>query len=143
MLKRIAIGTFLGLGALVWWASTSATVPVPYEATTAGLLRSEISVKPECRRGGFNNVMLWTVTVTNKGKAAWGDLAYRTSYAGETDTVMHRGKGVIPIRVDPGKTRKFEVNDGLVPQGLDRCGFEITDGARITPTTAPKKATKK
>lgn len=131
---KIVLGVLLGLLGLVWIAN-NATVSHQQAAAKAETIASELAVKAQCRRGGFDNVMVWTVTATNKSQTALGDLSYRTAYAGETDTVMHRGKGVVPVKIEPGKTRRFEVNDGFVPKGLDRCSFEIVDTKRLAAAT--------
>jgi hypothetical protein len=88
-------------------------------------------VKSTWKKGGFDTVAIWSVTIRNLNKvASFADIAYSTSYSGASGTVLAAKKGIIFDVLKAGKTRTFEVNDGFVDGQVQRAGFELTGAKR-------------
>ncbi len=87
-------------------------------------------VKSTWKKGGFDTVAIWSVTIHNLNKvASFSDIEYSTSYSGASGTALAAKKGVIFDVLKAGKTRTFEVNDGFVDGQVQRARLELT-GAR-------------
>lgn len=107
-------------------ASQGATAAAPE-------VRDEVVVDAACANPAQSNgVALWQLTFKNRSRSAtWRDLEYRTTYAGESGTVLKSRTGVIPVRLGPGETRRVQShNDGLLPQHTTTCTLELTGGTR-------------
>jgi hypothetical protein len=88
-------------------------------------------VKSTWKKGGFDTVAIWTVTIRNLNKAAsFADIAYSTNYSGASGTALAAKKGVIFDVLKADKTRMFEVNDGWVDGQVQRARFELTGAKR-------------
>jgi|GEM_PF-5829717 len=88
--------------------------------------------KSAWRKGGFENVALWYVTIKNRTDKKLGDIKFRTAYFSETGNDVGKGgvdgwigKDTIEKYVPPKSSRTFEVNDGFVNDEAVRGKFEI------------------
>jgi hypothetical protein len=91
-------------------------------------------VRSSWKKGGFDTIAIWSVTIRNRNKAAsYADIAYSTSYSGGSGTVLAKKNGVIFDVRKPGKTRTFEVNDGFVDVQVQGAGFQLTGASKREP----------
>jgi hypothetical protein len=95
-------------------------------------------VKATWKKGGFGAIALWDVTIRNNSDKPLGDIKFRTQYSSETGNIVSKGgvdgvlgKDTIEKVVPPGKTRKFEVNDGFVSDEAHKAGFELVSWREI------------
>ena len=74
------------------------------------------------------------MTIKNISRvAAYRDIEYRTDYSASSGTdVQHRTGRILDV-IEPGQTRRFEVNDGFVHQQASRASFTITDAGKQPP----------
>jgi len=83
-------------------------------------------VRKSWKKGGFNNIALWHVTIRNKSTVVvYSDIAYVTEYSAPSGTRVDRGSGKILDVIQPGQTRSFEVNDGFLHSQAARADFVI------------------
>jgi hypothetical protein len=87
----------------------------------------DLDVNASCVKGGFGNVALWNLRITNKSKRiTYHDLEYRTTYEGESGAQLASRRGTLTVVLKPGQTRRIsDFNDGLISQQVRRCGFVV------------------
>jgi hypothetical protein len=91
-------------------------------------------VRSSWKKGGFDTVAIWSVTIRNNNKAAsYADIAYSTNYSGASGTLLAKKNGVIFDVLMSGKTRTFEVNDGFVDGQVQRAGLQLTGASKRMP----------
>jgi len=110
-------------------ASTAVTAPATTLPPRVDPVR-DIDIKlNHWTRGGFGSVGMLDFTVKNMSTTvSYRDIHYRTRYAGESGTELHRNRGVLAIVLKPHETRRFrDVNDGLIPAQSATCAIAILD----------------
>ena len=112
-------------------ASFAPTVPTP---NPKGL----VLVKSTWRKGGFDAIAIWKVTIKNESDKPLGDIKFRTAYfsesrnkvtSGGVDALL--GKDTIQKVVPPKSSRTFEVNDGFVSDEAVTADFQIVSWQEI------------
>lgn len=101
-----------------------------------------VVVRSDWKRGGFNNIALWTVTFRNRSNRQIGDMQYKTRYYTETGRLIDKGSGTIGKIVRAGRVRKLEVNDGFVHPDAASASFTMV-GWRYLETEAEAVARSK
>lgn len=106
-----------------------------FQAYNAADARQDLKVvRSSWKKGGFDTVAIWSVTIRNLNKAAsFADITYSTSYSGESGTMLDSKTGVIYDVLKPGQTRTFEVKEGFIHGQVSRAGFQLTGASRRAP----------
>jgi len=94
-------------------------------------------VRSSWEMSGFGTVAIWYVTIKNTSRvAAYRDIEYGTEYSAPSGTKVQQKTGRILDVIEPGQTRRFEVNDGFVHQQASRAWFTITDAGKQPPRSS-------
>src|SRR4030095_6998794 len=81
-------------------------------------------------KGGFDNVMMSTVTIENKGKRLVKDIEITCTHSAKSGTVIDRNRKTIYETFPAGGTRTIrDFNMGFIHSQATRSSCEITDVA--------------
>ena len=109
--------------------------PSPSLLQTKAKNEGLVALKSTWKKGGFDNIAIWTVTFENKTDKPIGNIQYRTAYYAETHAVVDKGgidavlrsKNLIQKVIKPHSKRTIEIRDGFLHHEAVTASFEIID----------------